>query len=126
MAKFKIAQNPTFTLDVGIPRIGGEPIDVKFTYRILGRKQLAALYDKWSDSAKASNGLDEAEITFQSLADADIESQVQQIKDIVVSWGFDDEFNDENIMALCDTSPHAASVVVEAYHQAYAELRSKN
>lgn len=125
MAKFKIAQNPTFTIDVSIPRLGGDPIEVKFTYRALGRKQLAALYDKWSDASKASR-LDDDEVTFSLLAEADMETQVQQIKDVVVGWGFDDEFNEESIIALCDTSAHAAQAVIEAYHLAYAEQRTKN
>jgi hypothetical protein len=125
MAKFQIAQNPTFTADVSIPRIGGDPIDVKFTYRILSRKQLAAMYDKWSDAARSFD-LDAETITFSSLAEADIESQRQQIKDIVIGWGFEDEFNDENIDALCDTCTQAAQAIVEAYRKEYAEARLKN
>lgn len=125
MAKFQIAQNPTFTTNVSIPRVGSDPIEVPFTYRVIGRKQLAALYDKWSDASKAFN-LEDDEITFGSLAEADTEIQRQQIKDIVMSWGFDDEFNDENILALCDTCTHAAQAIVEAYRKEYAESRSKN
>ena len=125
MAKFQIAQNPTFTTNVSIPRVGSDPIEVPFTYRVIGRKQLAALYDKWSDASKSFN-LDDDEITFGSLAEADTEIQRQQIKDIVMGWGFDDEFNDENILALCDTCTHAAQAIVEAYRKEYAESRSKN
>lgn len=125
MAKFKIAQNPTFSTDVSIPRIGSDPIEVKFTYRVLSRKELAAMYDRWSDAAKSFD-LDSEDITFSSLADADIESQLQQVKDIVIGWGFEDEFNDENILALCDTCTQAAQVIVEAYRTAYVENRTKN
>lgn len=125
MAKFQIAQNPTFTTNVSIPRVGTDPIEVPFTYRVIGRKQLAALYDKWSDASKSFN-LDDDEITFGSLAEADTEIQRQQVKDIVIGWGFDDEFNDENILALCDTCTHAAQAIVEAYRKEYAESRSKN
>lgn len=125
MAKFKIAQNPTFSTDVSIPRVGADPIEVKFTYRILSRKQLAAMYDKWSDAARSFD-LDDENLTFSSLAEADIESQLLQIKDIVIGWGFEDEFNDDNILALCDTCTQAAQVIVEAYRVAYAENRTKN
>jgi hypothetical protein len=124
MAKFSIAQNPTFTADVEIPRVGGEPIKVKFTYRVLGRKELASIYDKWSDTAKSMMEMED--ITLSQLADADIDAQVQQIKDIVVSWGFDDEYNDDSVYALCDTCVGAAQAIVEAYRVAYAESRSKN
>lgn len=125
MAKFKIAQNPTFSTDVSIPRVGADPIEVKFTYRVLSRKQLAAMYDKWSDAARSFE-IDDENLTFSSLAEADIESQLLQIKDIVIGWGFEDEFNDENILALCDTCTQAAQVIVEAYRVAYAENRTKN
>lgn len=125
MAKFKIAQNPTFTTDVSIPRVGGDPIEVKFTYRVLSRKQLAAMYDKWSDAARSFD-LDDENLTFSTLAEADIESQLLQIKDIVIGWGFEDEFNDESIIALCDTCTQAAQAIVEAYRLAYVENRTKN
>jgi len=125
MAKFKIAQNPTFTATVGIPRVGGDPIDVSFTFRRLGRKELAALYDKWSESAKGFS-LDDDDLTFSALAEADTSIQHQQIKDIVMGWGFEDEFNDESIEALCNTSAYAAQVIVEAYRKEYAEARLKN
>jgi len=124
MAKFKIAQNPTFSTDVSIPRVGADPIEVKFTYRILGRKELAAMYDKWSENAQRLLG--DEEFTFSSLAEADIEVQVQQIQDIVMSWGFDDEYNAESVYALCDTCTQAAQAIVEAYRTAYAENRTKN
>jgi hypothetical protein len=124
MAKFKIAQNPTFNTDVSIPRVGGDPIEVKFTYRVLGRKELAAMYDKWGATSKRL--FEDEEFTFTSLADADMTAQLEQIKDIVVGWGFDDEYNDENILALCDTCTQAAQAIVEAYRVAYAENRTKN
>ncbi|MDX9668764.1 phage tail assembly chaperone [Pseudomonas sp. P8_250] len=124
MAKFKIAQNPTFSTDVSIPRVGGDPIEVKFTYRVLGRKELAAMYDKWGATSKRL--FEDEEFTFASLADADMTAQLEQIKDIVVGWGFDDEYNDENIIALCDTCTQAAQAIVEAYRVAYAENRTKN
>lgn len=124
MAKFKIAQNPTFSTDVSIPRLGGDPVEVKFTYRVLGRKQLAAMYDKWSETSQRLLG--DEEFTFSSLADADMQAQLEQIKDIVIGWGFEDEFNDENILALCDTCTQAAQAIVEAYRKEYAEGRSKN
>ena len=124
MAKFKIAQNPTFTSEVSIPRVGGDPIEVKFTFRVVDRTELALIYDKWRDATKDMLELDSP--SYAQLAEADITTQVQQIKDIVVGWGFEDEFNDESIRALCNTCTGAASVIVERYNAAYSENRSKN
>lgn len=126
MAKFKIQQNPTFKATVSIPRVGGDPVEVDFTFRTVGRKELAAIYDKWSETSRQLLDVPEEDFTFKNIAQADIEAQLEQIKDIVVGWGFEDEYNDENIVALCDTCTQAAQAIVEAYRVAYAENRSKN
>jgi hypothetical protein len=121
MAKFKIQSNPTFKADVKIPRIGGDPITVPFTFKVLPRTELAALYDKWANMAKE---LAEQETeSYKDMAEADIKLQMERIKDIVVTWGFDDPYNDENIHALVETSVQAAEAVLEAYQEAYSEAR---
>lgn len=124
MAKFKIANNPTFKAEVNIPRVGGEPIQIDFTFKTLGRKQLAELFDKWGKDA--DEWLKMEYENHSDWVDKEIELQVQQIKDIVVSWGFEDEFNDESIYALCETSVGAAGAVIEAYREAYAKTRAGN
>lgn len=121
MARFKIATNPTFKADVTIPRVGGEPLVVPFTFKVLTRSELGALYDKWSDSVKE---MAEMETTkFLEMAEADIKLQMQRIKDIVVGWGFDEKYDDENIRALVETSVQAGEAVLEAYQEAYSEVR---
>lgn len=121
MARFKIATNPTFKADVDVPRIGGDPLKVPFTFKVLTRSELAGLYDKWSESVKE---MAEMEATnFTAMAEADIKLQMERIKDIVISWGFDEEFNDENIRALVETSVQAGEAVLEAYQAAYSEIR---
>jgi len=47
MAKFKIAQNPTFKADVEIPRVGGEFFKVTFEFNYRDRTALAALILAW-------------------------------------------------------------------------------
>jgi len=44
MTKLKIAENPTFTTDVEIPRVSGDPIKVPFTFRYRNRAELAELF----------------------------------------------------------------------------------
>ena len=41
MAKFKIAQNPTFKADVEIPRVGGEFIKVPFEFKYRAARRLS-------------------------------------------------------------------------------------
>lgn len=124
MAKFKIAQNPTFKETVKIPRVGGDPVSIDFTFKVLTRKQLAALFDGWSAASK--EWLEKEPESNLEWVEGEIDLQVAQIKDIVLGWAFDDEFNDENIYALCETSVGAASAVVEAYREAYTKTRLGN
>lgn len=128
MAKFAIAMNPTFKADVDIPRVGGAPVRVPFTFKVIGRKELGKIYDHWGEISTAMKGrLEDGEIeSYETLASSDIELQVQQIKDIVVGWGFEDKFDDESIYALCDTCVDAAAAIVEAFQKGYSDNRSKN
>lgn len=126
MAKsFKIAVNPTFTSMVNIPRVGGEDISVKFVFKSMNRLQLADLFTKWQ---KAQNEMIEqgGEYTLQEWAQKEVALQVEQIKDITNGWGFDDEFNDENIEALVLTAIDVATAITDAYGEAYTRARKGN
>lgn len=126
MAKIRIAQNPTFNAKVDIPRIGGEPLSVEFTYRVLPRTELAALYDKWAGTAKSLVEEHQDDESFVTLAAVDVDLQVQQLKDILVGWSFEDEFDDDNLRALCDSAVGAAAAILDAYQKAYTEHKVKN
>lgn len=122
--KFKILQNPTFKKKVDVPRIGGEPTQIEFEFRYLPRKQLAELYDVWEKETKE---LINSEITnFIELTEAEINLQVKQLKDILVGWDFEDEFSDENIGLLVETSVHAARVIVDSYGESYSNAKLGN
>ena len=56
----------------------------------------------------------------------DTEQQTQQIKDLVVGWGFDDEYSDDNIVAFVKSCQGAAESVVKAYEGAYSQARLGN
>lgn len=124
--KFSIAQNPTFKAKVSIPRIGGADIEVEFEYKFIPRKQLAAVFEGWQegfDHIKASL-TEESKLT--ELSDLEIELQVEQLKDILVGWGFDDEFNDENIRAVVELSAQATQAIVDGFHSAYTKGKLGN
>lgn len=122
--KFKIEQNPTFNAKVEIPRIGGESIEVGFEFKFLPRKKLASLYEDWQ--ARFSEFEINEETTLSELTDMEISLQIDQIKDVVIGWDFEDEFNDENIEALVATSVHAAKAVIERYQDVYREAKLGN
>lgn len=129
---FKLQMNPTFKSAVKIPRVGGEPLDVTFTFKSMDRRQLAKVFDKWkADNIALINEAKEAaeegkEFTLEDWSDREIEMQVNQVKDIVEGWGFSDEFNDENIEALVSTSVSVTDVILEKYNEAYTRARSGN
>lgn len=126
MAKsFKIAVNPTFTAMVDIPRVGGDDIAVKFVFKSMNRLQLAALFTKWQ---KAQQDLIDsgADFTLEEWAEKEAALQVVQVKDITSGWGFDDEFNDENIEALVLTAIDVTTAITDAYGEAYTRARKGN
>lgn len=129
---FKVQLNPTFKAAVKIPRVGGEPLPVTFEFKVLDRRALAKVFDKWKaenialiEESKAAAETGD-EFTLETWADREIELQVSQIKDITVGWGFSDEFNDENIEALVSTSVSVTDVILEQYNEAYTKARSGN
>lgn len=132
MKSFKIQMNPTFKSAVKIPRIGGDPLDVTFTFKVLDRRALADMFDKWKASGVAlieeSHAAQEAgnPFTLTEWAEREIPMQVAQVKDIVVGWGFDDEFNDENIEALLNSSISVTDAILERYNEAYTRARLGN
>lgn len=121
--KFKIAQNPTFKADVNIPIVGGEDIKVGFTFKYLTRKELAEMYDKWS---KMAEGMKFEDVTLLELTEQEMNLQKAQIKDIVVGWEYEDEFNDENIEALVDVSVNIVKSITDAYQESYHSAKKGN
>jgi hypothetical protein len=127
MAKFKIAQKPTFKAKVSIPRVGGPADEVEFEFLYLDRIALSELFDKWNLARDAhaekvrADGLSWAEATAEEIT-----LQVNQIKDIVTGWAFDDTFNDESISALVTTCVAAPQAVLSAYQSAYQPARLGN
>lgn len=127
MAKFSIAPKPTFTVDVAIPQVGGKPALVPFTFKYRDRTALAELFDSWKEKAEAiRERFKGAEPTLTEITAAEIEQGVDQIKDLVVSWGFNDKLNDESITALVKSCIGVSDAVVKAYSEAFGKARLGN
>jgi len=129
---FKVQFNPTFKATVQIPRIGGDPLPVGFTFRALDRRSLAGVFDEWkkqnmelieesNERTKEGN-----EMTLQEWAEKEITLQVKQIMDICTGWGFSEEFNEENIEELVSTSVSVTDSILEQYNEAYTRARKGN
>lgn len=129
MAKFKIAQNPTFKADVDIPRVGGSTIKVPFEFKYRDRKELAVLFAGWQESVKEDQERLKAkgdDLTLVDITDSHIERQVEQVSQLVSGWGFDDKLSPESIRALVETSAGAGDAIVEAYQKAFSSARLGN
>lgn len=129
---FKVQMNPTFKATVKIPRVGGEPLAVSFTFKTMDRLALARLFDKWKkdnlellDAAKEASDAGN-EFSLEDWAERESKLQAQQVKDIVEGWGFSDEFNDENIQELIMSSVSVTDVILEQYNEAYTKARTGN
>lgn len=129
MAKFKIAQDPTFKAKVAIPRVGGTVIEVDFQFKYRDRKELAALFTGWNKRAREDQERLKAlgdEVTLIEVTAADIERQVDQVTELVAGWSFGDELSEDNIRALIETSAGAGVAIIEAYQNAFAVARAGN
>ncbi|WP_223630214.1 phage tail assembly chaperone [Pseudomonas atacamensis] len=127
MAKFSIAPKPTFTVDVAIPQVGEKPAMVPFTFKYRDRTALAELFDSWKAKAEAiGERFKGTEPTLAEITAAEVEQGVDQIKDLVVSWGFGDKLNDESITALVESCIGVSDAVVKAYSEAFGKARLGN
>jgi len=127
MAKIKIAQNPTFSAVVQIPRIGADPVPVEFQFRYLDRVALAEMFDQWNEArdAWAAKAKEEG-VSWKDATALEIKLQVEQIKGIVVGWDLVDEFGEEAIAELVRTCTGAPKAVTDAFQSAYAPARLGN
>lgn len=127
MASFKTIQNPTFTADVQIPRVGGEPVKVQFEFRYLSRLDIAALFDKWNAArAELGKAAKKTDITWQQATTGQVDFEVQQFKDIVVGWELDDELTDEFIAGLLASCMGVSEAIVSAFQEAHGNTRRGN
>jgi hypothetical protein len=103
MAKLKLQPDPTFSAKVAIPVAGASPVEVEFTFRHRGRKELAAFAESVKDSG-----------------DADL------IMSMATGWELEDEFNAANVALLVENYYQAPNAVWTAYLDALTQAKEKN
>jgi hypothetical protein len=127
MAKFSIAPKPTFTVDVAIPQVGDKPAMVPFTFKYRDRTALAELFDAWKAKAEElGERFKGTEPTLAEITAAEVEQGVDQIRDLVVSWGFGEKLSDESITALVKSCIGVSDAIVKAYSEAFGKARLGN
>lgn len=103
--KLKQAAIATFNVDVAIPLPGNEPLTVGFVFKWPGMKAYFESQEKFRN---------------------DEISSFEHVQNMIHSWGFEDEFNEENLNELVDVCPLAANEIFKAYENAVFEARAKN
>ncbi|GKX54103.1 hypothetical protein SOASR030_02150 [Leminorella grimontii] len=114
--KFSLNPNPTFKLEVTIPRPGDDGGLVKLTVRHKTRKQLAELEKKLKGDAE--NAVEKG--------DYSNEAAVDYLEQVIESWNIDAEFNRETLSLLLDNYPRAFDSIVSAYTKELYSIREKN
>lgn len=127
MPSFKIAQPTNFTVKVPIPQVGLQPAMVPITFKHRNREEIAELYDQWDKQVEQlRKSFEGKEPTLAEVTAAEIDNSARQVKDLVVSWGFDDKFNDENVRELVKSCMGVSDAIVQAYGDAYTKARLGN
>ncbi|MDP9539291.1 MULTISPECIES: phage tail assembly chaperone [Pseudomonas] len=127
MAKIKIAQNPTFTAVVQVPRIGGEPVPVVFEFRYMDRVTLAGMFDRWNNARDVwAEKAKDSGATWEEVTAGEIDLQAEQLGEIVTGWDLEDEFSQEAILHLVRTCTGAPKAVTDAFQAAYSPARLGN
>ena len=127
MAKIKIAQNPTFTAVVQVPRIGAEPEPVEFQFRYMDRVALSAMFDRWNNARDAWAAKAQKDgATWEEVTTGEIALQSEQLGEIVTGWDLEDEFSAEAIADLVRTCTGAPKAVIDAYQAAHSPARLGN
>lgn len=113
MPKLTLVANPTFTADVPIPVAGGEPVNVKMTFKHRTRKE----WDEWLAASKARAESDTPRTP---------EDDVNSFMDFVVGWDFEEEFNKENVALLLQNHYTAGYAAVRVYSTELWASKVKN
>jgi hypothetical protein len=103
MAKLKLVAAPTFTADVPIPIAGGDPVQVKMTFKYRRKSDLTA----W-------------------VASRTTKSDVESFMEMVTAWELEDPFSNESVTELLEIYGGAALATYRTYISEMLGAREKN
>lgn len=127
--KFKIDQDPTFSVPVSIDRAGGSKIEVGFTFKYRTQTEVAAMLEAWEERRKkAGEDLEgKAEsLSMEERVGLKIGVEVKEVADLVSAWEFDDEFSDSSIQRLLESVVTAIDSIKKAYFEGLNPARLGN
>ena len=127
MAKFSVKSNPTFTVSVPLPVVGGESIPTNFTFKHLDRMGLAEFQNSRFEFAKQIGELASRNTsTTSDIAKTAIDFEFKQLKEIIVGWEIDEPYNDDNLMELVKFGSELTAAIVNGFLGSYSSAREGN
>lgn len=127
--KFKIAQDPTFTVPVTIDRAGGGSIEVGFTFKYRTQSEVAELLEQWEKRRQGvADDLEEKgePLDMKQRVETRIGIEVKEVADLVSAWEFDDECNEESIGRLLQSIMTALTSIKNSYFEGLNPVRLGN
>lgn len=103
MTKLKLQPDPTFKVQVLVPKPGAEPVDLELTFRHRTRDELQTFLEE-----------------IKTMDD------VSMIQAMAIGWGLDDEFTVANIRTLVQGYIAAPAEIFKGYVDALTGHREKN
>lgn len=101
--KLNLVASPTFTAPVPVPLAGGDPVEVRMTFKHRTKTDLEA----WIKARAGQTDL----VTFQEM---------------VTGWELEDVFTPENITTFLENYMGAAAVAFQVYVEQLTKHRAKN
>lgn len=100
---------------------------VDFEFKYMDRTELAEMFGRWNKARAELNAKSiEDGMSWEKVTASEIALQVEQIKEVVTGWSFDDKFTGEAVAALVTTCVGAPQAVIDAYQSAYDPARLGN
>lgn len=116
MTEFNLTPNPTFKVDVTIPRAGDEDGVLTFTFKHKKRSELEVL-------EKALREASDEQLKSGSYSN---QPMVDFLHEICAAWALPDALNQEGLTVLLDNYPRAFDAVATAYTKELMAVREKN
>lgn len=103
MAKLSLKIDPKFQATVDIPKAGSEPVQIKLDFKHRTKDELSEFTKTRDDK-----------------------TDVEYIMDMATGWDLDDEFNAENVNALCQKYITAPIEIYKKYIDELVKAKAKN